>query len=196
MGSTKGTTMERNSTCVFVDWCELVIALQKLHKHARIDFVRLKSWIKSRWPSSDVRYYTSDIPTDKDRRAGFYTFLRRAGYEVVTCKNPYNHLASSANEEKVRAACHCAMVWDMCSFSHHGRYDSFVLLSGAGQFEQVADWVKGHGITFDVAFFERLCSDLLLQKANRFVEFNISAVTMLKPCQNGRVRPDRDRAYA
>lgn len=188
---------DRNKTCVFVDWCETVVALQRLAKDTRIDFIRLKSWLRSVWSSAEVRYYTGDLQTESERRGNFHGFLKRAGYEVITCKNPYNHQASSAYEDKLRAACHCAMVWDMCNLSQSGRYSSFVLLSGAGQFEQVVDWVKERGINFDVTFFNRLCSETLIRKATRFVEFNLSAVSMRKHPRGVLVEHQyRDKVYA
>jgi uncharacterized LabA/DUF88 family protein len=190
-------SIRREKVCLFVDNCDLYTALQP-HGDVRLDYKRLMDWLVRQRELCVARYYTGEIQQeDSQRREKFYSVLERVGYEVVVSTNPHSEEKCGALDEKVRAACHCAMVWDICSFTLNGRYDTIILVTGAPEFSQVVTWAKRRGVDVEVAFFPHVCDEKLRANATRYVEMHLDSIRLTKG-REAEQPPDtaRNRRFA
>jgi hypothetical protein len=177
MSDSPEPSRRRDKVCVLVDNCGLFRALQGLGT-PKLDYKRLKDFVVRQRDAVVVRYYTGEIRNEGTQRADFYSVLRRAGYDVITCCNERSAERHAANDMPIRAWCMSNIVWDMCDLCHTGNYDTFIVISGCVGLAKAVMRVQSRGVEVEVVFFEEECSEELKTTANKFRPLDLDAVAM------------------
>lgn len=182
--SQTGSAQRREKVCLFVDNCALFVALQR-YGPVKLDYKRLRDWAGRQRDMMHATYYGGEVGDDASRRVEFYKVLERAGYRVSVCHNAHSHEKHAPLDPKVRAACLCAMVWDLCTMTLTGRYDTFIVVSGEMGLLKPLQWVQERGVEVELLFFEEDTDEKLRSKMDRFRTIDIGCVTMAKPARDG-----------
>ena len=158
---------------MFVDNCGLFRTIQAVGG-PKLDYKRLKDWVVRQRDALIVRYYCGEGKHDAAQRSEYYSVLRHAGYEVVVVPQQRN----PESEQVVMSTCHLNMACDMIELALTGNYDTFIVLTGAGEFVPILNRLQLKGLDVEIVFFEFACDPALRSKASLFRALDIEAVSM------------------
>jgi uncharacterized LabA/DUF88 family protein len=167
---------------IFIDNSNLYGAMQTLPDayEKRIDYVKLKSFLADDRTVNNALFYYSEPPRLNEwdegyeeireavrKRQGFYYVLEKAGYKTVCLPQRQQHDGYS---EK---GLDTILVYDMCALSRSGKYDTFILVAGDGDYTLPVQKIKEDtGISVEVAFFggPGNCSSHLQSACSKFID--------------------------
>ncbi|CAE7860199.1 parB [Symbiodinium microadriaticum] len=159
---------------VFLDNSELYRALHLMDENSKLDYRLLRDDLLSSRVGSQLRFYTGELVNDSSSRKGFYQVLRNAGFEIFAGQRRGNRaVGNAALDEPLQRWNHVKIAYDMASLLHWGHYDTFILVSGAIEFEGVVKDVQRRGVNVEVAFFADACSRELRLAATSFREIDL-----------------------
>lgn len=156
----------KGKTAVFIDASNIYFAEKTLGW--RIDFQRLLAYFKRNSNLSRITFYSAINPENKNERK-FHDFLEIIGYIVKHKKIKF----IKDENEKIRGGHHKGNIdVDLTIDAVHFRddYDSFVLLSGDGDFESPIKYLKANGKRCLVMSTKDHVSIELIRQA-KFVDF-------------------------
>ncbi len=168
---------------VFIDGSNLYKSLKNLSDESegevRIAFERFLKFLINKRQFIRVYYYISVPPKDKDPENYEKQNKFAKVFQQVCTKHWLNHkvrfttlkvLMGPGGEEKfIEKGVDVKISTDMLSLAYKNAYDTAILISGDSDFHEVIEEVQRQGKVVEVAFFERECSQVLKEVADKFI---------------------------
>jgi uncharacterized LabA/DUF88 family protein len=188
--------MRRGSrVAIFVDNISLfggVQDMQEVFGTRRIDYIKLRDYLANGRTVLSSRFYYSEpfVRDDSDstliqaakKRRAFYYVLERNGY--LTIRLPDYKFSSIVSLE---------IVYDICSLSRDGLFDTFILVAGEEDYTRVVKRVQEErGLAVEVAYFDKICSQKLKGAATKFIDLE-KGLELFREFQDEREEHDHPK---
>jgi uncharacterized LabA/DUF88 family protein len=165
----KKEIMNPSRIAIFVDGPNFFY-MQKDGLEWFVDPKKIIAWAGPKFDGEvvDARYYQSVDPTHANKDGGFLKALPHMGYSVHK-KNVKT--IQDDGEEWNEAQITTGMMLDICESKN--LFDTVILVSGSGDFEEIAERMKQQGKQFVVLATDRYISSDLRAKVGRgFIDFD------------------------
>lgn len=146
---------------VFVDVANMYYSAKNLYK-AKVDFGKiLKEAVAGR---RLIRAFAYVIKADIEPEQAFYEALEKQGWEV-RAKDLQVFLGGAKKGDWDVGLC-------MDVIRHADKLNVVVLVSGDGDFVDLLDYLRGHGIRTEVIAFGKTTSKKLIEEADEFLNLD------------------------
>lgn len=152
---------KEQSVGVFVDVANMYYSAKNLHK-AKVDFGKvLQEAVAGR---KLIRAFAYVVKADIEPEQAFYEALEKQGYEVRT-KDLQVFFGGAKKGDWDVGLC-------MDAIRLAPKIDVLVLVSGDGDFVDLLDYLRGHGIRTEVIGFSKTTSKKLIEEADEFLDLD------------------------
>lgn len=147
---------------VFVDVQNMYYSAKNLYKGAKVDFGKiLKEAVAGR---KLIRAFAYVIKADIEPEQAFYEALEKQGWEV-RAKDLQVFLGGAKKGDWDVGLC-------MDAIRLAPKIDILVIVSGDGDFSDLLDYLRGHGIRTEVIAFGKTTSKKLIEEADEFLNLD------------------------
>ena len=158
--------MPSERVSILIDNGSLFTALFQLRIRGRVDYKHFRRWLIDGREPKTVRFYCGEIRNDKGRKKTFYRVLKRIGFEVISLHEPNSRAEHAALDDALRLKLESLISIDMANFSRE--CDRIILVSGSSHLVEAVRIAQAQGVSVEVAFFESVVSDELVNTAEHF----------------------------